>query len=431
MTAGPQTVPALLDEGVRRFGDHPAVVDQGAMLTYTDLAREAGRVSRALLAAGIEPGDRVALWAPNRVEFILALLGAENIGAAVVPLNTRYRGHEALVVLERSRAAALFLVGDFLGTDYLEILRKAVLEQRGESGDGPVPGLPTLHTVVDITGSQDGSDGVSGWQHFLDSGARVSDADLQAARDQVSPETLCDILFTSGTTGVPKGVMMQHQQTLGHAAVWAAGADLDESDRYAIVNPFFHSFGYKAGFMAAFLAGTTVYPVVTFDPVALMSLIEGEGITVLPGAPTIFLTLINHERRTDFDLSSLRFSIAGAASVPETLFEQMLDVLGFDHVAQAYGLTECPVSTVSRPGEDPRHIAETTGPAVPGLEIQVVDGQGESQPTGRDGEILIRGANVMIGYFENPEATADTIDPEGWLHTGDVGRLDEHGCLKI
>jgi acyl-CoA synthetase (AMP-forming)/AMP-acid ligase II len=162
-----------------------------------------------------------------------------------------------------------------------------------------------------------------------------------------------------------------------------------------------------------------------------MALVEQERITVLPGAPTIFLTLINHPRRGDFDLSSLRFAIAGAATVPENLFEQMLDVLGFDTVAQAYGLTECVVATQSRPGEDPRHVAETTGPGVAGIEVRVVDGAGEDVPVGGDGEVLLRGANVMLGYFEDPEATAEAIDPDGWLHTGDVGRLDEHGCLKI
>jgi len=232
---------------------------------------------------------------------------------------------------------------------------------------------------------------------------------------------VCDILFTSGTTGEPKGVMSSHRQTVGVAAEWARGAGLGPGDRYAVVNPFFHSFGYKAGLIAALTRGTTVYPAPTFDPRAVLELIERERISVLPGAPTIFTTLIGHPDRDKFDLSSLRFAIAGATSVPERLFEDMVEVLGFETVAQAYGLTECVLATQSRPGEDPGHVAVTTGPAVPGMEVRLGD----------DGEILLRGDYVMLGYFEDPEATRAAIDEDGWLHTGDVGRLDEHGCLSI
>jgi acyl-CoA synthetase (AMP-forming)/AMP-acid ligase II len=319
----------------------------------------------------------------------------------------------------------LVVANGFLDSDYLDMLDRA-----GDGSDvGAISGLPHLHTVVDL-GEETHRLGI-GWTEFLERADTVDPSRVVALAAAVEPDTVCDILFTSGTTGLPKGVMSAHRQTLGVAEVWARGAHLSTEDRYAIVNPFFHSFGYKAGILAAFSAGTASYPVATFDPVALMELIDRERITVLPGAPTIFTTMINHPRLRDFDLSSLRFAIAGAASVPELLFEQMQDVLGFTTVAQAYGLTECVVATRSRSGEDPRHIAETTGPAVPGLEIRVVDSVGGDVPTGDDGEIWIRGDNVMLGYFEDPEATAEAIDPDGWLHTGDVGRLDQHGCLKI
>ena len=420
-----RTIPALLAQAVTRFAARPAVVEEQATLTYAGLGRSVEQASRAYLAAGVQPGDRVAIWAPNRHEFIVALLGAQNIGASVVPLNTRYRGHEALVILERSRASVLVTANGFLGADYLGMLEQAA---SGTSGAGPL-GLEHVHTVVDVADS--GHPAATPWTDFLADGDAVTVEEVARAAAAVEPDTVSDILFTSGTTGVPKGVMSAHRQTLGVAEVWAQGAELTDQDRYAIVNPFFHSFGYKAGIIAALTAGSAIHPVTTFDPVALMALVERERITVLPGAPTIFTTLINHPERERFDLSSLRFSIAGAASVPETLFEQMRDVLGFDTVAQAYGLTECVVATKSRPGEDPRHIAMTTGPAVPGIEIAVVDSSGAPVPVGTDGEVLLRGENVMLGYFEDPVATAAASDTEGWLHTGDVGRLDEHGCLKI
>ncbi len=420
-----RTIPALLAQGAATHGSHPAVVDGGTTVTYEGLRDLAVAAARSFRAIGVEPGDRVAIWAPNRVEFIVALLGAQYIGASVVPLNTRYRGHEAQVVLQRSRAVALVLCDGFLTTDYSAML----MEAGGEEPGPVVPGLPHLRTLVDVNSA--GRAGTLPWVDFLALGERVSVEEVEKLAAEVTSDTVCDILYTSGTTGIPKGVMSTHAQTIGVAEVWADGASLSPQDRYAIVNPFFHGFGYKAGVITSLTAGTTIYPVVTFDPVALMQLVQDERITVLPGAPTIFITLINHERRTDFDLSSLRFAIAGATSVPETLFEQMLDILGFDTVAQAYGLTECVVATVSRRNEDPRHIAETTGPGVPGIEVRVVGGDGNDVEVGTDGEVWLRGDNVMLGYFEDPEATAAAIDEDGWFHTGDIGRLDEHGCLKI
>lgn len=414
----PRTMPALLDHTARRFADATAVADGATRLTWAQLRGQVRTVSKAFAAAGVGPGDRVAVWAPNRVEFVLAMLGIECLGAALVPVNTRYRGEEARVVLTKSGASALVLCNGFLGTDYLGMLTEAA---------GPA-GLPRLRTIIDIG---DGAAGALAWPEFLAGAADITPERLRELEDAVTPDTVADILYTSGTTGVPKGVMSTHAQTIGVADIWAEGASLTDADNYAIVNPFFHSFGYKAGVVAAITAGTTIYPVEKFDPVALMDLVERARITVLPGAPTIFTTLLNHPRRAEFDLSSLRFAIAGAATVPETLFADMLDILGFEQVAQAYGLTECVVATRSRPGEDPRHVAQTTGPAVPGLEIRVVDEQGRDVPVGSDGEIWIRGEYVMLGYFEDPEATAAAIDADRWLHTGDVGRLDEHGCLKI
>ncbi len=434
-----RTIPALVASAAERFAAHPAFVTDDVELTWSELRDQVRTASGALLASGVRPGDRVGVWAPNLVEFMVALLGAESIGAAVVPINTRYRGEEARVILSRARASALFLVNGFLGADYSAMLREAG-QRAVDAGDLPaiaegetshdlVPGLPHLHTVVDLNDASGGPD--TGWTDFLARAAQVPLEQVEAAEAAVTPDTVCDILFTSGTTGVPKGVMSTHAMTTGVAHVWARGANLTEADRYAIVNPFFHSFGYKAGVLAAMTAGTTVHPVATFDAASLMQLIQDAGITVLPGAPTLFISLINHPDRERYDLSSLRFSIAGAASVPETLYEEMQQVLGFREVAQAYGLTECVVATQSRPNEDPRHIAETTGPAVAGLEIKIVDGEGNEAPTGTDGEIWIRGHLVMKGYFEDPAATAEAIDPDGWFHSGDVGRMDEHGCVKI
>ena len=225
--------------------------------------------------------------------------------------------------------------------------------------------------------------------------------------------------------------MSAHRQTLGVARAWAAGAELSPEDRYAVVNPFFHGFGYKAGMIACLVAGTTIYPVETFDATGLLELIQAQRISVLPGVPTIFTSLLNHPDLGSYDTSSLRFAIAGAATAPETLFRDMVEVLGFRRVAQGYGLTECVVATLSRPGETLEHAKQTTGPAVAGIEIRIVDAANTELPVGEDGEILLRGDNLMLGYFDDPDATRAAVDDDGWFHTGDIGRLDEHGCLKI
>jgi acyl-CoA synthetase (AMP-forming)/AMP-acid ligase II len=416
----PRTIPALIEKAQQTYADHPAIVDGATTLTYAELADAVDRAARAFLAGGVRSGDRVAIWAPNRWEFPVAVLGAQTIGATVVPLNTRYRGHEAREILERSRATALVTVNGFLGTDYVQMLHDA----------GPRP--EHLLTIVDLAGQTgSGPDSAIGWDEFLANGQEISDERLEGARSTVTPDTLADLLFTSGTTGKPKGVMSAQRQTIGIADVWARGAKLTPEDRYAIVNPFFHGFGYKAGFLAAFTSGATIYPMATYNPAQALKLIQDEQITVLPGAPTIFTTLINHPDLKAYDLSSLRFAIAGAASVPESLFADMRDVLGIDEVKGAYGLTECLVATTTRPGEDPAHVARVVGPAVEGVEIRTVTATGEDAEPGEDGEVWLRGDNVMLGYFENPEATAEAIDEDGWLHTGDVGFLDEHGCLKI
>ncbi|MEV6233191.1 AMP-binding protein [Saccharopolyspora shandongensis] len=425
----PMTIPLLVAEAARRHPDQLAVVDGDIRVTYEQLAELVAETARAYVARGLHRGDRAAIWAPNRLEFILALLGAESIGAIAVPLNTRYRGHEAVTVLARSRASTLVLANGFLDIDYLEMLRTATAESPGQDGDGPVPGLPHLHTVVDLGGQP--TDGALSWPDFISGGRSVDDDRFEAMVAAVTPDDICDIMFTSGTTGIPKGVLTAHRQTIDVARVWAERAELSPADRYAIVNPFFHGFGYKAGMITAITAGSTIYPVATFQADELLELIQAERISVLPGAPTLFTSLLNHPRLAEYDLSSLRFSVAGAATVPKSLFQRMRDELGFTSASQAYGLTEAVVVTQSLPDDDPAHIAETTGPPVDGMEIRITDPAGDDVPAGEEGEILIRGRNVMLGYFEDEKSTAETIDADGWLRTGDVGRLDEHGCLQV
>ncbi len=415
------TVPRLFADAAERFGDAEALVDGDVRLNWTEVLARSRRAAKAFIAHGVEPGDRVAIWAPNGHEWVAALVGLQSVGAVLVPLNTRYKGAEAAWILARSRAVALVCVDGFLGNGYVGMLEGA----RTDAG-----GLDELRTIVVLR--DEAPEGTIGWDAFLAAGDAVDDATLDERIAAVTATDLSDMLFTSGTTGRPKGVLTAHGQMLRCVQGWVDAVGLDHDDRYLIVNPFFHSFGYKAGIIACAIAGATMAPLATFDVPEMMRLIEAERLTALPGAPTIYQTMLNRPDRSEFDLSSLRLAVTGAAVIPVSLVEQMKDVLGFDTVVTAYGLTEaCGFATICRHDDPAEIIATTSGRAMDGVEVLIFDDDGNEVPRGEPGEVVVRGYNVMQGYFEDPEQTAKAIDAEGWLHTGDIGVMDTAGNLKI
>jgi acyl-CoA synthetase (AMP-forming)/AMP-acid ligase II len=341
----------------------------------------------------------------------------------------------------------LFVAGPFLGADRLLALRDADLAEPGQ--------LDQLRLIVSIPVEAGATTAVASWPHAtvldwaeLASRAARVPARLAAERaGAIRPGDVSDILFTSGTTGRSKGAMSSHRQALAVAAAWAECGEVTRDDRYLVLNPFFHSFGYKAGILVCLLTGATIVPQLVYDPELAMRLIEAERITVLPGAPTIYQTILDHPARAEVDLSSLRLAVTGAAVVPVTLVERMQSELSFDTVLTAYGLTEAVVVTMCRPGDPPAAVATTSGRATAGFEIRLAgpggggpsgdgtDGSSGGGPSGDatdgTGEILLRGPNVMLGYLDDPAATKEAIDDDGWLHTGDVGRLDADGYLTI
>lgn len=404
------SIPELVRWAAARYGEREAVVEGRARVSYAELGARVERAAAACLADGVRAGDRVAIWAPNTLDWIVSALGAVTAGAVLVPLNTRFKGTEAADVLARSRARLLFVTGTFLGTSYVASLRRAGVE------------LPDLRRVVVFSDTVPDDPAYTTWKSFLSEGNGIEAEEVRARAATVAPSDPSDIIYTSGTTGRPKGAVITHEQTLRCYAVWSELAGLREDDRYLIVNPFFHTFGYKAGVIACLQRGAVMVPQPVFNVDTVLAHITSERISVLPGPPTLHQALLDHPSRAAYDLSSLRLVVTGAAVVPLRLVERLRSELGVGTVLTAYGLSEASgIVTMCRRGDPAEVIATTSGRAIPGTEVRL----------SASGEILVRGFHVMRGYFEDEAATAEAIDGDGWLHTGDVGVLDEAGNLRI
>ena len=427
-----QTIPQLVEAAAVRYGGRSAIEGRRTKLTFSQLARDGRRATRAFIAAGIEPGDRVAVWAQNIREWIVAAIGLQGAGGVLVPLNTRFKGAEAGYILEKSGARILCTVEEFLDARYVDLLRS---ELGDADGTRPVAGLESLERIVLLRSAKAGDTtpaATETWASFLAAGEVVSDDQAHERSASVSAEDISDILFTSGTTGKPKGVMTTHGQNLRAFAAWSEVVGLREGDRYLIVNPFFHAFGYKAGWLSAIMRGATVYPQAVFNVARILERVRQARITVLPGPPTLYQTILSHPDRHSCDLSSLRLAVTGAAAIPVALVHRMREDIGFTSVITGYGLTEaCGIATMCRHDDDPETIATTSGRAIPGVEVRCVDAAGNEMPRGEQGEVVVRGYNVMRGYFDDAAATREAIDEDGWLHTGDIGVMDSRGYLRI
>ena len=410
-----RTLPQVVSDAAAAYGPRIAIKDGEVQLTYAQLDAARITAARAFIAVGLEKGERIAIWAPNIYQWIIAAIGAQSIGGVLVPLNTRYKGSEGAYIIRSSGAKMLFTVGDFLDVCYPEML-----------ADQPLPGLE--RTVL-FSGE---AAACESWEDFLAAGAVVPAKEVALRASALTPDDTLDILFTSGTTGNPKGAVTAHGQNIRTFENWSATVGLRSDDNYLIINPFFHSFGYKAGWLSAIIRGACMIPVLSFDLDTVLAQIESEKISMIPGPPTIYQSLLAHPQRQDYDLSSLRLAVTGAAPVPVELVRQMREELGFDVVVTAYGLTEtCGVVSICRADDSAERISHSSGCAMDGTEMQCVDKEGQTVAAGTDGEIWVRGFNVMRHYFNNADATADAFTDDGWLKTGDVGVMDRDGYVRI
>ena len=415
-----QTTWQLLEQQAAARGEQIFLHDGEQRLSYSDTQQQCRQVAAALLADGFAHGERAAIWAPNIYQWVVAALAVQSIGGVLVTINTRYKGGEAAELLRASGATTLFCIDHFLGVDY-----PAALAQQS---------LPKLQRQIMLNNAPNSA--ANSWQQVLQRGAQwlaSGNAPALAARhQQLSGDDISDIIFTSGTTGRAKGVITCHRQNIQAFTTFGELLGLTASDRYLVINPFFHSFGYKAGMLAILAQGATLVPMASFDVDAVLATIEREAITVMPGPPTIFQSLINHPQLHQFDISSLQKATTGAAVIPTSLIEQMQTVLNIDTVITAYGLSECGgLATMCRRGDSAETIAKTSGRAIPAVELSIVDSDNQHLPAGQVGEIVLRGFNLMQGYLDDPAATAEAIDSDGWLHTGDVGFVDANGNLAI
>ena len=409
------TLPMLVSRAAAAYGDKKAITDGPVSLTFTELDQARRRSAAAFIAAGLAPGDRVAIWAPNIYQWVLAAVGAQSVGGVLVPLNTRLKGPEAAYILRASGAKFLFTVSDFLDVSYPELLA-------GEDCGG-------LEQTVMLSGE---AAETTPWEDFLAAGGEVEASAIEAREAALTEASTLDILFTSGTTGAPKGVITSHGQNIRVFAEWSATVGLRSDDNYLIINPFFHSFGYKAGWLASIIRGCHMLPVKSFDLDDVMQRVARDKVSMIPGPPTIYQSLLAHPRRDEYDLSSLRLAVTGAAPVPVELIRQMREELGFELVVTAYGLTEsCGVVSMCRADDSPERISHTSGRAMNGVEMKCVDAHGDTVAVGAEGEIWCRGFNVMQGYLDNPQETTKTITEDGWLKTGDIGVMDADGYVRI
>ncbi|MFJ3633269.1 AMP-binding protein [Streptomyces sp. NPDC090112] len=411
-----ETIGDNLDRTVRRFGGRDALVDvaAGRRWTYAQLAAEVDALALGLLDLGIVRGDRVGIWAPNRAEWTLVQYATAKIGAILVTVNPAYRSHELEYVLGQSGIRLLVAAPRFRTSDYAAMIEEVR------------PRCPGLEFTVLFDGPR--------WEALLERGRAGDPAALARAQAALDPDDPINIQYTSGTTGFPKGATLSHHNILNNGYFVGESCGYDERDRVCIPVPFYHCFGMVMGNLACTSHGAAmVIPAPAFDPVATLETVQAEGCTSLYGVPTMFIAELAAAGFEGYDLSSLRTGIMAGSPCPVEVMNEVIERMGMAEVSICYGMTETsPVSTQTRADDPVERRVSTVGRVGPHLEVKVVDPRsGRTVPRGSAGELCTRGYSVMLGYWGEPEKTAEAVDAEGWMHTGDLAVMDDEGYLSI
>lgn len=423
----------LLDQTAAKYPKKDALVNvqRGQRFTYHELKEECNRAAKSFLNLGVRRGDKVAIWATNVNEWVIALFGAAKIGAIVVTVNTNYRSHELEYLLKQSDSMTLFLIEEYHGNNYVETVYEVCPELKENQPGGAVfKKLPHLKNVI-FMGNKEFA-GILSWNDFIGLGDDTTDEELARIQADCNPEDVVNMQYTSGTTGFPKGVMLTHNNVINNAYHVGACQDYTDKERLCIPVPFFHCFGLTMSIITCVVYGATMVPVEEFKVHWVLEAIDKEKCTALQGVPTMWIAELGHPDFAKYDMSSLRTGIMAGSPCPIEVMRSVVDKMA-PEVTIAYGQTEAsPVVTQTRTDDNIDRRVTTVGRAIPEVEIKIVDPEtGLECLPGVQGEVCIRGYVVMKGYYKMPEATAAAIDPEGWLHSGDLGTKDETGYVKI
>jgi fatty-acyl-CoA synthase len=411
-----QTIGANLDETVKRFGDGDAlvVVHQDIRQTWSEFNRTVNDVAKGLMGIGIQVGDRVGMWSPNYAEWVYIQYATAKIGAILVNINPAYRTSELTFALNQSECRLLVTRTEYLTSMYRDMV------------DEVLPNLPDLERVI----YYDTDD----WSALLQAGKSISDGALAERSASLKPTDAINIQYTSGTTGHPKGATLSHTSILNNALYVGANCGYTETDRVCIPVPFYHCFAMVLGNLACSVYGATIVVASpTFDAEAVLRAVSDEGCTSLYGVPTMFIAALGDPVLGDLDVSTLRTGIMAGSPCPIEVMRGVIDVMGMDEVTIAYGMTEtAPVSTQTGLDDSIEHRVSTVGRVLPHVESKIIDPEtGEIVERGERGEYVTRGYHVMLGYWNDPEKTAEAIDADGWMHSGDLATMDDDGYVNI
>ena len=428
------TLGRLLDEAVERTPDNEAViyVDREFRLTYAEFARLVDEMARGLMALGVNRGEKVAVWATNVPYWMALQFATAKIGAVLMTVNTYYRSHELEYVLSQSGCENLFLIDGFRDIDYVQTAYDLIPELKTqERGRLSSERFPNLKRVVFL--GPEKHRGMYSMPEVLSLAPMTSSSDYKSRQDSLDPDDVVNMQYTSGTTGFPKGVQLTHANIANNGFWIGENQKFTPADRVCLPVPLFHCFGCVLGVLAAVSHSSTLVILETFDPLLVMASVDQEKCTALYGVPTMFIAVLDNKVFSNFDYSFLRTGIMAGSPCPVHVMKQVMERMNMSEITICYGLTEAsPVMTQTRTDDDIHRRTETVGRAMPMIEVRVVDPEtGKELPPGTQGEVCCRGYNVMKGYYDNPRATAETIDADGWLHSGDLGVMDEEGYLSI
>ncbi len=436
------TIPEHFAEIVSRFPERDAIVSahQSRRLSYCELQTQADVVARALLADGFGKGSRIGVWSTNNVEWVLLQLATARIGAILVNVNPAYRPRELAHALERSEIEAIFLIPRFRTSDYVAMLTQLIPELKHvkldalESKQFPHLRRLVLFDPVTTASTTDPVDGFLPWEAFLERADEILPERLEAETAALDPDDAINIQYTSGTTGFPKAVVLSHHNILNNAWFTAQSMGFDENDRLCIPVPFYHCFGMVLSNLLCFSVGAcAVVPSEHFDPGAVLECVERERCTAIHGVPTMFIAALEHPQFPDTDLKSLRTGIMAGAPCPPELMRRVMEDMHVPEILIGYGETEAsPLTHLTSATDSLERRVETVGRNLPHQEVKVIDVESAATvPLGEDGEICFRGYHVMKGYYADATATDEAVDENGWLHSGDIGHMDEDGYVSI